>query len=97
MTLFRSGHRDDYRRVTDEVPITFLAAGGPAQPVADPARGSSVVLCSGNARGLLDKWGFPASFIFGLLAAAVSMVLVMAIKEKAKPEAGHRAKVETGM
>ena len=36
---------------------------------------------------LLDEWGFPASFIFGLLAASVSMVLVMAINEKAKPEA----------
>ena len=34
---------------------------------------------------LVDYSGFNASFIFGLLAAAVSLVFVIAIKEKAKP------------
>ncbi len=32
--------------------------------------------------GLADIWGFPASFIFGLAAAAVSMVLVSRIRER---------------
>ena len=35
---------------------------------------------------LLDEWGVAASFMLGLLGAIVSVVLVMAIKEKAKPE-----------
>lgn len=32
--------------------------------------------------GLADIWGFPASFLFGLVAAAVSMVLVSRIRER---------------
>lgn len=33
--------------------------------------------------GLVDAWGFPASFIFGLAAAVVSMGLVLLIHERA--------------
>ena len=36
---------------------------------------------------LVDSWGFPASFIFGLAAAVLSMLMVTAIKDRAKPEA----------
>ena len=34
---------------------------------------------------LLDEWGFPASFIFGLAAAVLSMLLVTAIRDRAQP------------
>jgi segregation and condensation protein A len=33
--------------------------------------------------GLVDSWGFPASFIFGIAAAVVSMGLVLLIHERA--------------
>ena len=33
--------------------------------------------------GLADAWAFPASFVFGLVAAAISMGLVSRIRERA--------------
>ncbi len=35
---------------------------------------------------LLDQWGFPASFLLALVAAGLSMVLVTAIREQARPK-----------
>ena len=36
---------------------------------------------------LVDQSGFPASFIFGLAAAVLSMLMVTAIKDRARPDA----------